>query len=111
MNLLARSGRATKQGFIRLVARNESELVLIRIEDSGQPIPEIINASRLFLTEVNTLQDGSPENGVSLGLSTAQDLIGILGPTCSIDYSKDEGISNRLSFYIYKQIPSSGGFN
>ena len=104
MNLLARSGRATQEGYIRLAARNETDLVLIKISDSGQKVSEIANASRLFLSGVDRVQDGQPENGVSLGLSTAQDLIGLLGPTCSIDYSNSETVGNSLSFYIYKEL-------
>lgn len=71
LNLLARSGKVTKSGQIRLAMKELGDIVEIRVEDSGENVSPVNHLSRLFSNSVEDIHIATHETGLALGLATA----------------------------------------
>ncbi len=105
LNLLVNAVQAIEAGaaeddYIRIATEQCGDEVHISIEDSGEGIPEDIQA-RIFEPFFTTKETGE---GTGLGLSISKDIVESLGGTIAFESTPGEGATFRVSLPIRPEV-------
>lgn len=106
MNLLSNSVKNTTKGRVFVSVKDDAtNLLSVTVSDTGAGISK--EAQRFLFNPFNQYADSQNVQCVGLGLATAREMVGRLGPKKAIEVTSEVGQGSSFCFTLYRNIEST----
>lgn len=110
MNLLSNSVKNTNSGSITVRIKDVLQSqVTVSVVDTGKGISK--EAQRFLFNPFNQYADNQNMQCVGLGLATAREMVGRLGPKKAIEVSSEVGQGSAFCFTLYRDIENRNKYD